>query len=88
MKTTRSVEDGIPTQSMGTSEDQGKIVITKSYDLILLSCNHTNKFLRNHRFVLRERIDRNLCGLLESLITTEYTKNRQRLLEEANRERV
>lgn len=44
------------------------IVITKMYDLILWSCNHTGKFLRNHRFVLGERIERNLYDLLEILI--------------------
>jgi hypothetical protein len=33
------------------------VVITKTYDLILWSCNHTGKFPRNHRFVLGERID-------------------------------
>lgn len=32
-------------------------VITKTYDLILWSCNHTGKFPRNHRFVLGERIE-------------------------------
>ena len=26
-------------------------VITKTYDLILWSCNHTSRFPRNHRFV-------------------------------------
>jgi hypothetical protein len=35
-------------------------VITKTYELILWSCNHTGKFPRNHRFVLGERIERNL----------------------------
>ena len=41
------------------------VVITKTYDLILWSCNHTGKFPRNHRFVLGERIERNLYDLLE-----------------------
>jgi hypothetical protein len=40
-------------------KDQELIVITKTYDLILWSCNHTGKFPRNHRFVLGERIERN-----------------------------
>ena len=35
-------------------------MITKTYDLILWSCNHTSRFPRNHRFVLGERIERNL----------------------------
>jgi len=52
-------------------------VITKTYDLILWSCNHTGKFPRNHRFVLGERIERNLYDLLETLIQAKYTRNRQ-----------
>ena len=36
------------------------IVITKTYDFILWSCNHTGKFPRNHRFVLGEKIERTL----------------------------
>ena len=59
-------------------------VITKTYDLILWSCNHTGKFPRNHRFVLGERIERNLYDLLEILIRAKYTKHRQELLEQAN----
>jgi len=43
-------------------------IITQTYDLILWSCNHTGKFPRNHRFVLGERIERNLYDLLETLI--------------------
>jgi 23S rRNA-intervening sequence protein len=65
-------------------KDQELIVITKTYDLILWSCNHTSQFPRNHRFVLGERIERNLYILLETLIQAKYTKNRQRLLEQAN----
>src|SRR5438132_3188017 len=60
------------------------IVITKTYDLILWSCNHTSKFPRNHRFVLGERIERNLYELLEILIRAKYTRNRQGFLEQAN----
>jgi len=43
------------------------VVIRKTYDLILWSCNHTGKFPRSHRFVLRERIERKLYDLLEKL---------------------
>ena len=59
-------------------KDQELTVITKTYDLILWSCNHTSKFPRNHRFVLGERLERNLYGLLETLIAAKCTKNRQR----------
>ncbi len=41
---------------MGGPKEQVELtVITKAYDLILWSCNHTSKFPRNHRFVLGER---------------------------------
>jgi hypothetical protein len=63
---------------------QELIVITKTYDLILWSCNHTGKFPRNHRFVLGERIERNLYDLLETLIRAKYTRQRQEFLEQAN----
>ena len=63
---------------------QELIVITKTYDLILWSCNHTSKFPRNHRFVLGERLERNLYDLLELLIRSKYTKQRLELLEQAN----
>lgn len=65
-------------------KDQELTIITKTYDLILWSCQHTGRFPRNHRFVLGERIERNLYGLLETLIAAKYTRNRQRLLEDAN----
>jgi hypothetical protein len=60
------------------------VVITKTYDLILWSCHHTGKFPRNHRFVLGERIERNLYDLLATLIKAKYSKQRRELLEEAN----
>ncbi len=36
------------------------VAITKTYDLILWSCNHASRFPRQHRFVLGERLERNL----------------------------
>jgi len=63
---------------------QELIVITKTYDLILWSCNHTSKFPRNHRFVLGERLERNLYELFELLIRSKYMKQRLELLEQAN----
>jgi hypothetical protein len=63
---------------------KGLVVITKTYDFILWSCNHTGKFPRNHRFVLGERVERTLYDLLETLIRPNYTKPRQELLEQAN----
>lgn len=60
------------------------VVMTKTYDLILWSCQHTSKFPRNHRFVLGERIERNLYNLLETLIQAKYTRERTHLLKTAN----
>ena len=51
-------------------------MITKTYDLILWSCNHTSNFPRNHRFVLGERIERNLYSLLETADRREYLSER------------
>ena len=48
------------------------------------SCRHTGKFPRNHRFVLGERIERNLYDLLETLIRAKYTRQRREFLEQAN----
>ena len=62
----------------------GELVITKAYDLILWACNHTGKSPHNHRFVLSERIERNLYHLLELLIPAKYSCQRQPLLEQAN----
>ncbi len=60
------------------------VIITKTYDLILWSCNHTSRFPRQHRFVLGERLERNLYDLLETLIRAKYQRERASLLEAAN----
>jgi len=56
------------------------VIITKTYDLILWSCNHTRRFPRQHRFVLGERIEQNLYDLLKTLIQAKYTRDRHPLL--------
>jgi hypothetical protein len=60
------------------------IVITRTYDLILWSCNHTSRFPRQHRFVLGERLERTLYDLLETLIQAKYSRERIPLLNQAN----
>jgi hypothetical protein len=60
------------------------VIITKTYDLILWSCNHTSRFPRQHRFVLGERLERTLYNLLETLIQAKYSRERKPLLNEAN----
>jgi hypothetical protein len=59
-------------------------IVTKTYDLVKWSCQHTSKFPRNHRFVLGERIERRLYDLLETLVQARYTRDRQALLRQAN----
>jgi hypothetical protein len=66
------------------SEKHELLVITKTYDLIAWACQHTSRFPRNHRFVLGERLERNLYGLLETLIEARYTRERKALLDRAN----
>src|SRR5436309_14305650 len=60
------------------------VVITKMYEFILWSCHHTSRFPRNHRFVLGERIARNLYDLLETLLQAKYPRQRQPLMEQAD----
>ena len=60
------------------------VVITKTYDLILWSYNHTSRFPRQHRFVLGERLERSLYDLLELLIQAKYQRERGSLLKAAN----
>jgi hypothetical protein len=48
------------------------VVITKTSDLILRSCNHAGKFPGNRRLVLGERIERNLYDLLVTLIRATF----------------
>ena len=68
----------------GRKRDDELVVITKTYDLILWSCNHTSKFPRNHRFVLGERIEQRLYDVLETLIAAKYSRARTTLLQQAN----
>jgi hypothetical protein len=69
---------------VGRREHEELVVITKTYDLILWSCHHTGRFPRSQRFVLGERIERNLYDLLETLIRAKYTQPRREFLDKAN----
>ena len=59
-------------------------VVVKTCDFVLWLCQHVSRFPRNHRFVLGERIERNLYDMLETLTEAKFTRNRQKLLESAN----
>jgi len=60
------------------------VIIVKTYDLIKWSCEHTSKFPRNFRFVLGDRIERNLLDILEWLIEAKYSKERIERLTKVN----
>jgi hypothetical protein len=71
--------------SSATAKGQEElVVITRGNGLVLWSCHHAGRFPRGHRFVLGERVGRNLYGLLETLIQARYARERQGLLGQAN----
>ncbi|MCU0718087.1 MAG: four helix bundle protein [Pirellula sp.] len=51
---------------MANRKQEELVIIVKTYDLMKWCCDHTSKFPRNYRFVLGERIERNLFEILES----------------------
>ena len=60
-------------------------VITKTYDLIVWTVNHTSRFPRNHRHVLGIRIEQHAYDILESLIEAKFSRERREQLEATNR---
>ena len=60
------------------------VVIAKLYDLILWTLPHLDKFPRNHKFTVGDRIEETLLDILELLIEAAYTKNKVMTLYEAN----
>jgi len=59
-------------------------IIRAFYDYALWLLPKIAKFPRDHRFVLGERIERQLYGILENLIRAKYTRQRKALLEQIN----
>ena len=59
-------------------------VITKVYDLILWLVPIVARLPRSYRFVLGERMERNLYGILELLIRAKYRREKAALLDDAN----
>lgn len=60
-------------------------VISKCYELVLWTVNHTSRFPRQHRHVLGDRIEQHLYDVLETLVDAKYTPDRRELLNEVNR---
>ena len=60
-------------------------ILTKTYDLILWTANHTCRFPRNHRHVLGTRIEDKLYDILDLLIDAKFSRQRREQLDETNR---
>ena len=58
--------------------------IQKAYDLAKEILSRTAKFPRDHKFTLGQRIAENVLMVLELLIQAAYTRNKARLLVDAN----
>jgi hypothetical protein len=58
-------------------------IITKTYDLIQWTLNHTAKFSRAHRFSLGTRIEGRLYDLLDDLIEAKFTRDKAEILRRA-----
>lgn len=59
-------------------------VVQKTYDLILWFVPIVNKFPKDHKFTLGDRLTNNLYDLLDGLLTARYRKRKLELLEELN----
>jgi hypothetical protein len=71
--------------SRGSAGRGGELtVITKTYDLLLWTCNHTSRFPRSHRHVLGEKLEQLLLEVLDLLIACRYRKERSAVLQDVN----
>jgi hypothetical protein len=61
-------------------------IIQHVYDLILWYVPRLNKFPRDYKFLLADRIQSGLLHFLETLIRAKYRKDKRALLEDLNAE--
>ena len=59
-------------------------VFEKAYDLALWLLPHVQRFPRNHRFVLGERIERDLYDLHDLLVEARYSRDARPALRQIN----
>ena len=64
--------------------DEELPIIRAFYDFILWLSPKIAKFPRDQRFVLGERMERQLYGILENLLRAKYTPARKAILEQVN----
>ena len=58
-------------------------IITRSYDLLKWTLEHTARFDRKHRHGIGNRIETQLHGFLDSLVEAKYTNQKSLLLQQA-----
>lgn len=61
-------------------------VLQHVYDLILWFTPRLNKFPRDHKFMLGDRLQKSLLELLEGIIRARYRRDRLEILEHLNTE--
>lgn len=61
-------------------------VISRTYDLVVWSCRHLEKFPRSFRFTMGEQLERRLYRVLELLIQAKFSRERLNLLRDVNLE--
>jgi hypothetical protein len=58
-------------------------VITRTYDLLVWTLNHTGKFPRSHRHTLGAHLEEKLYDLLDRLVEAKYTSDKSEILRKA-----
>jgi len=58
-------------------------ILTRTYDLIMWTLNHTAKFPRSHRYSLGTRMEDRLYGLMDDLVEAKYTSQKGEILRRA-----
>ena len=66
------------------ARDEELPIIRAFYDFILWLSPKVAKFPRDRRFVLGERLERQLYEILENLIRAKYTRTRKSILDQVN----
>ncbi len=64
--------------------DEELPIIRAFYDFVLWLNPKIAKFPRDQRFVLGERVERQLYEVLENLIRAKYTRSRRAILDQVN----
>jgi hypothetical protein len=60
------------------------VAITRAYDLVREMTHRVAKFPRDHRFLLGDRILKNVYDVLDGLIEARYTRGKIALLDKVN----